>query len=104
MTKLQKRVIRILSHSKYNAHSEPLFKNNYIQHKIHQPMSNHLFAKNCICVDIPMTVNNAPNCIIDKIYTHSLQGFSRYTKGHILQSYQENCNIVDCYICTSNIS
>ncbi len=28
-----------------------------------------------------MTVNNAPNCIIDQIYTHSLQGFSGYIKG-----------------------
>ncbi len=90
VTKLQKRVIRILSLSKYNPHSEPLFKKHkllnigdilklqerkfyykyknsklphylqslpfqpnsnthdyatHIQHKIHQPMSNHVLIK-----------------------------------------------------------
>ncbi len=114
VTKLWMRVIRILSLSKYNAHSEPLFKKHkllticdtlklqelkfyykykdsklphylqslpfqlnsnthdhatHIQHKIHQPMSNHVFAKNCIRFDIPIIVNNAPNCVIYKIYS-----------------------------------
>ncbi len=64
-------------------------------------MSNHVFAKNFVRFDIPMTINN---CIIDQIDTHSLQGFSGYIKAHILQCYQEMCNIVDCYICTHNIS
>jgi hypothetical protein len=144
LTKLQKKVIRILSLSKYNAHTEPLFKrlkllkicdilklqelkfyfkykNNklphYLQslpfqpntethdhatrirHNIHHPMSKHSFAKNCIRSDIPITINNSPNSILDKIYTHSLQGFSSYIKAHILQSYKENCTIVDCYVC-----
>ncbi len=144
LTKLQKKVIRILSLSKYNTHTEPLFKrlkllkicdilklqelkfyfkykNNKlphylqslpfqpntethdhatrIQHNIHHPMSKHAFAKNCIRSDIPITVNNSPNFILDKIYTHSLQGFTSYIKAHILQSYQENCTIVDCYVC-----
>ncbi len=41
-----------------------------------------------------MTVNNVPNRIIyTQIYTHSLQGFSGYINGHILQSYQE-CTLI----------
>ncbi len=30
---------------------------------------------------------------------HSLQGFTRYIKDYILQSYQEICTVVNCYIC-----
>ncbi len=125
VTKLQNRVIRILNHSKYNAHSEPLFKKHKllkncdilklqelkfyykyknsklphylqslpfqpnsnahdhatrIQQGIYQPMRNHVFVKKWIRFDIPMAVNNAPNCIIDKLYTHNLQGFSGYIR------------------------
>ncbi len=40
------------------------------------------------------------NSILDKMHTHSLQGFSGYIKTHILQSYQEHCSMVDCYVCT----
>jgi hypothetical protein len=142
--KLQKKIIRILSLSKYNAHTEPLFKklkllkvndilklqelkfyykykNNklphYLQslpfhpnteihnhetrtkHNLHQPISKHSFAKNCVRFDIPKIVNKTPNCILAKIDTHSLQGFSGYIKTHFLQSYQENCTILNCYVC-----
>ena len=144
LTRLQKKVIRIISLSKYNAHTEPLFKNlkllkvsdilklqelkfyykyknnklphylqslpfhpntethdhaTRIQHELHQPMSKHTFAKNCIRSHISVTVNNAPNSILDKIYTPSLQGFSGYIKVQLLQSYQVTCTIVDCYVC-----
>ncbi len=144
--KLQKKVVRILSLSKYNAHTEPIFKkikllkirdilklqelkfyykykknklpyylqslpfnpntethyhSTRIQHDIHQPLSKHVFGKNCVRFDIPMTINNCPNSILDKINTHSLQGFSRYIKAHFLESYKENCTIVDCYVCNT---
>ncbi len=59
----------------------------------------HAFAKNCVRFDIPRIVNDCPNCIIDKINTHILQGFTGYIKAHFLQSYQDNCYIVDCYLC-----
>ncbi len=36
---------------------------------------------------------------IDKINTHSLQGFSGYIKTNYLQCYLENCTIMDCYVC-----
>ncbi len=40
-----------------------------------------------------------PKAILDKIDIHSLQGFTRYIKDYILQSYQEICTVVNCYIC-----
>ncbi len=71
----------------------------HIQHNTHEAKTNHTFAKNCVCFDIPI-VNVTPNSILDKIHTHSLQGFSGYIKAHILQSYQEHCAMVDGYVCT----
>ncbi len=106
-------IIRILSHIKYNAHTEPIFKklklfkledilklqelklyykynNNKlphylqnlpfepntnthnhstcIQHKIHQPKINHVYAKYCVWFDVPSVINSspkakAPHCI-----------------------------------------
>ncbi len=73
--------------------------NTRTKDNIHYPIGKHAFAKNCVRFDIPRIVNNCPNCIIDKINTHSLQGFIGYIKAHFLQSYQENCYIVDCYVC-----
>jgi hypothetical protein len=144
LAKLQKKVVRILCVSKYNAHTEPLFKtlkllkisdilklqelkfyykfkNNklphYLQslpfhpntefhdyatrtrHNLHHPVSKHTFAKNCLRYQIPTIVNNSPNSILDKIHTHSIQGFSGYIKAHFLESYQEVCILMDCYIC-----
>ncbi len=37
--------------------------------------------------------------VLDKINPHSLQGFSEYIKAHFLESKQENCTKVDCYVC-----
>ena len=145
--KLQKRVIRIVSLSKYNAHSEPIlkdlnllkvtdilqlqvlkfyykFKNQmlptYFQNlpftprillhehntrqiqDIQQPIAKHEFAKKCLRYYLPRTVNNTPDSILDKVNTHSLQGYSWYIKRHMLQNYQSACLIENCYICSRN--
>ncbi len=70
------------------------------QHKIYMLKPNHEYAKNCTRYDIPTTVNNTPNNIIEKIHTHSLQGYSGYIKQHFIQTYHETCSIVNCYICS----
>ncbi len=65
----------------------------HIKHKIHHPIGKHIFAKNGVHFDIPKIVNDCPKSILDKLNTHSFQGFSRYTgyiKTHLLQSYQKN--------------
>ncbi len=143
LRKLQKTIIRILSHNKYNAHTEPIFKelkllkredilkiqelkfyykykNNKlahylhnlpfkpntnthehltcIQHNIHQPKTNHVYAKYWVRFDVPSVINNSPKAILDEIDTHSLQGFIRYIKDYVLQSYQEICTVASYYI------
>ncbi len=55
-------------------------------------------AKKCIRYNIPNTVNNIATNIIDKIYTHSMQGFMGYVKQSLLQFYQQSCTITNCYI------
>ncbi len=72
----------------------------HTQHNIHQPICKHTFAKNCVCFNIPITINTSPTCILYKVYIHNLHGFSGCIKAHILQSYRENCILVDCYVCT----
>lgn len=145
IVKLQKKAVRILSNSKYNAHTEPIFKtlrllkvtdilklqelkfyykfkhgmlpiyllnlpfiinavthdhNTRQQDNIHQPFARHEYAKRCIRSDLPRTINATQSHIIDKVDTHSLSGFSWYIKQMTLQSYQNTCTIVNCYICS----
>ncbi len=70
-----------------------------IQHNIHQTTTNHVYAKYCVHFDVPTVINSSPKAILDKIATQSLLGFTRYIKDYILQSYQEICTVINCYIC-----
>jgi hypothetical protein len=142
--KIQKRAIRIITKSKYNAHTEPLFKmmdiirvpdllllnsmkfyykftkgnipsyfysfnfqtqgdiHNYNTRNIHQLRLNrtrlHL-TDNCLRNYIPKNINRLPSTLIEKVHTHSLQGFSSAVKLYILKGYSAICNIQNCYIC-----
>jgi len=147
IVKLQKRAVRIISLSKYNAHTEPIFKelkllkvpdilrlqelkfyykfkhgnlpsylmempfysntethnyNTRQQNNIHQPLARHEYAKKCLRIDLPHVINTTPVNILEKVNTHSLNGFSWYIKQSILQSYQNSCTIENCYICSRN--
>ncbi len=66
-------------------------------HNIHHPKTQHEYVK-CIRFNIRKVINSSPNDILNKITTHSLQGFSGYIKQYILYSYEENCHIRHCYI------
>ena len=70
------------------------------QNNLHVIGTKHEFAKNCIRHDVIKTVNSTPDCILDKIDTHSLNGYARYIKHYILSSYHERCLIRNCYICS----
>ncbi len=61
-------------------HSNVSWYTTRMQHKSHIYRHNHEYANKRIRYDIPNVVNNTPHNIIDNIYTHSLQGFSRYVK------------------------
>ncbi len=145
--KLKKKAVRIISLSKYNAHTEPIFKKlrllrvtellrlqqlkfyykfkqgllpsyllnlpfhtNSETHRygtrhsqnIYQPFARHEYAKRCLRFDLPRLVNDTPAIILDKIDTHSPNGFSWYVKQYFINNYQEHCTITNCYICSRN--
>ena len=142
--KLQKRAIRLITGSKYNTHSERLFKRlnllkitdifnlsqlkffhkyintqlpdyfqkiSFIQrnelhqhntrdnHRLHVYVRKHIFADNCIRQSIPKLLNETALCIKQKLYTHSLHGFSSYTKNYVINAYSNECFVRHCHVC-----
>ncbi len=63
----------------------------------------HEYARYCIIYCRPQIVNESSTEIINKIDTHSFEGFSKYIKIKILESYNENCTTQNCYICNRNL-
>ena len=141
--KIQKKVVRIISLSKYNAHTDPLFKHlkllkmkdihqiqqlkfyhklinnqtpknftsldlvfnfenhehntrrrNYITHRVRRE-----YANLCVRNSLPYLLNNTDQIILSKTTTHSLHDFAIYIKNSILNTYKDECNIDNCYIC-----
>ncbi len=71
-----------------------------IQTNIHQTRTNHQYAKTFFRHNLPKTINTTPNCILNKIETHSLLGYTGYFKKITLESYQIDFLIPHCYICS----
>ena len=74
----------------------------YSRRQRHQPeilFSHTSRARKCIKFYIPLLLRSMPTCIIDKIYTHSLNGFSNYTKQYMLAGYENSCQTRNCYVC-----
>ena len=63
------------------------------------PVPKSVLAKSTIRYTIPDLLASTPSCILDKIDTHSMQGFSLYAKKYFISQYRESCNINGCYIC-----
>ena len=56
-------------------------------------------AKYCLRNHIHIIINSVPKVIIEKVNTHSYNGFSSYVKNAFLSSYSLQCSIESCYIC-----
>ncbi len=52
----------------------------HTQHKLHELKTDHEYAKKCLRYDVIKIINNIPALILDKIETHSLNGFAGYIK------------------------
>jgi hypothetical protein len=146
LLKLQKRAVRIICTTKYNAHTNPLFydlrllkikdifsvqcaiffykfkKNRLpkyfenffvINENIHgyntrNRSALHLFQYHyqttgkCVRFHIPNYINNLPANVKDKIDTHSLNGFVKYMKMYLIESYNQVCQKQNCYVCRRN--
>ena len=146
LIKLQKKSIRIISRSKYNALTGPIFKtldiltlddlfnlnalkfyykyirdtlppycyslNIVTQGSFHEHMTRQrdlirterprtFFAEKRLRVYLPKLVNETPVLLLEKIATHSIQGFSSNIKRFYLHAYESECSIPHCYVCRS---
>ena len=145
ITQLQKRAIRVITLSKYLAHTEPLFKNLNIlkvedifrlqqlkfyyrfinvtlpdyflslsfsgnthqyrtrkRHELQPIRIHHEFAKKSLLYSIPVIINSCHPNLKEKIYTHSLSGFTHYFKHITIENYNIHCSIENCYVCMNN--
>ena len=143
LIKVQKRGIRIITRSKYSAHTKPLLKGLEIlnlpdmlffssmkfyyryKHKkvpsyfysfrIVTQWSNHNYntrqrddirtnrtrlhlTDKCLRNYLPGKINTLPEAILNKINTHSLEGFALAVKKCLLNQYPTECTEIDCYV------
>ena len=68
---------------------------------ISQPVPRLHGAKKCLRNYISTIINATPKIVLEKVHTHSFDGFSRYAKMYYLSQYQTVCTIIDCYSCNS---
>ena len=63
------------------------------------PIPRTTSAKETIRYYLPSFMNDIPVLVRDKISTHSLKGFTNYSRSHYINTYTIECNIQNCYIC-----
>ena len=84
-----------------------MFDTIYISHHYYtrqggQPVvarGRTIAANHSIRYTLPEEIKNTHACIIEKLSTHSLNGFSNYAKQYYISRYNPICNIENCYIC-----
>ena len=92
----------VTAYSMLSEQNHALFTQDWeeLVHNIHTTRVQHEFAKHSLRYTLPRTINNTPNIILNKIYTHSLHGFATYINNYFIQTYNiVPCTIINCYIC-----
>ena len=69
------------------------------KHKIYTDKVKHALAQKSLRHSLPLLLNNLPEIVKEKLISHSTQGFAKYVKLYLLQSYQVACTMQDCYVC-----
>ena len=77
--------------------------NTRFQNELHLPHLRilHDYGKRGIHYNLIKITNEMPRNVMSKVFTHSLSGFSNYAKDTILDQYSLTCQIVNCYVCTT---
>ncbi len=83
----------------FQYNSETHGYNTRRRNDIHRGTPLHAFAVKSLRHNLPLVVNATTPQILDKINTHSLHGFAGYIKCQYLETYNQECNILNCYIC-----
>ena len=142
--RLQKKAIRVITNSKFNDHTEPLFKglnllklpdifevtvlkfyHNYCHVQLplcfqsvafSQRLDMHHYnirskyllytlrtktrmGENSFRYFLPKIINQTIPEILDKVFSHSLQGFALYVKQNYISRYNTDCSLEHCYVC-----
>ena len=79
---------------KFTPNSQHYTRLNYIV----RPQVSRLALKS-LKFNLTLTINTCETIIIDKVHTHSIQGFSLYIKNKIISAYRETCEVPHCYSC-----
>ena len=70
-----------------------------------QPLFNiprTISASRSIRYALPSLLSNTPDCITEKVNTHSMNGFTNYIKKHYCSTYTDTCQISNCYVCNGS--
>ena len=62
---------------------------------LYQLLTKTSIGQLCIRHYIPELLKKTPECITEKLDTHSFSGFSNYMKNYYIKNYSENCPIVN---------
>ena len=78
---------------------KPLFRFPLIKHKSAEQSLHYCLIKQ-------LNRENGCTCILTtlKVHTHSLYDFKNYIKANIIQSYNDHCAIINCYVCQQYIN
>ena len=82
------------------------FKYNHEVHdigtrRLHLYPTRTSSARNVLRHHLPELLNTFPKYLIDKIKTHSLFSISHHIKYYLIDLYNHDCSIIDCYICNN---
>ena len=82
---------------------DPIYRNhNYNTRLREQPVVTRYrtsAAKISIRHSLPEILSTTPSLIVEKLSTHSFNGFSNYIKQYYISQYIPTCRIDNCYIC-----
>ena len=73
--------------------------NTRFRNNVRQIQLRHEFRRKCLHFEIARIANNTSPNILEKVYTHSFNGFIFYTKSNMLKMYPDDCHLENCYIC-----
>ena len=75
------------------------------RNELHIPKTKHDFAKTNLWYNrILQTINELPDTVASKVYTHSINGVTNYAKQYFIAACKIECTIGNCYICQHTLS
>ena len=74
--------------------------NTRFRNNVRQIQLRHEFHRKNLHYEIARITSNTPPNILEKVYTHSFNGFILYIKSHMLKMYPDDCPLENCYICS----